>query len=584
MRVKTPDFGRHAPRLTALVLMVSACACAVVMPGGDAHAQSTVAKSGSDAATKAEWRKRWGYFADIVDVPYVVSDAGIGGRPDVQIVQTAHWEVPGEVLVFTTSSPTPRSATMKWDATAGRIVSTAAPGTVFQVQPDGSIHQTYSVSDQLFLTKTRLRDDGALETIIEKGQGGSWVFFNRMLQVPTDKLADFNAANPIPTLEAWVGKKLVSAEAGRVIQLNRGASGPWALDIYSPDGQWEGRFEMGAAKPKLIESSTQYELTRVAMTGCDAELPTLDSQEATVMSLGGLPVLSFRWSCGKRGSLGFKGARHFAYSVRPIIEGLQVIHEMGVMDKRYQSGPGWEHRYSFVAATDTLLARARDTYAREMERTRMAQEAAREERRERNAEWSRRMGAISSALGAANEVASASEAESRAALDASLAAAEAQRRANQAQPVAPQPAPAIYGTRSTPATSGVSAMPKAMAAAAPASGGPSSGAPLRFVLSIGLQPRTGDRVNPTCYSNVITRPGPPGWRQERFLPASSSQSAYDTVQSFKARFISACKAASGRDVTSEGNFQWTWNETPARDQQVAERRARASEDVTVDVD
>jgi hypothetical protein len=39
----------------------------------------------------------------------------------------------------------------------------------------------------------------------------------------------------------------------------------------------------------------------------------------------------------------------------------------------------------------------------------------------------------------------------------------------------------------------------------------SPGKPLRFVLDIGLLNKPGDTVNPTCYSNVITLPGPPGW-------------------------------------------------------------------------
>lgn len=125
-------------------------------------------------------------------------------------------------------------------------------------------------------------------------------------------------------------------------------------------------------------------------------------------------------------------------------------------------------------------------------------------------------------------------------------------------------------------------VPGAANAVAPA--GTSAAASLRFVLSIGMQPRAGDSVNPTCYSNAITRPGPPGWGQRGFLPPGSAQSAHATVQAFKARFIAACRAASGRDVTSEGNFHWTWNETQDGDRQIADTRAQYREDVTVDVD
>jgi hypothetical protein len=113
--------------------------------------------------------------------------------------------------------------------------------------------------------------------------------------------------------------------------------------------------------------------------------------------------------------------------------------------------------------------------------------------------------------------------------------------------------------------------------------GPTAGAsaPLRFVLSVGLQPRAGDRVNPTCYSNVITRPGPAGWGQPGFLPPGSVQSAQATVQDLKSRFIAACRTASGRNVTSDGDFHWTWNETRDGDAQIANTRARYPEDVTV---
>jgi hypothetical protein len=100
-------------------------------------------------------------------------------------------------------------------------------------------------------------------------------------------------------------------------------------------------------------------------------------------------------------------------------------------------------------------------------------------------------------------------------------------------------------------------------------------------LSIGLQPRAGDTVNPTCYSNVITRPGPAGWGQRGFLPPESAKSAHATVQATKSSFIAACRAASGRDVTSDGDFHWTWNETTDGESQIANTHAQYREDVTV---
>lgn len=104
--------------------------------------------------------------------------------------------------------------------------------------------------------------------------------------------------------------------------------------------------------------------------------------------------------------------------------------------------------------------------------------------------------------------------------------------------------------------------------------------PLRFVLSIGLLNKPGDTVNPTCYSNVITRPGPPGWGAPGFLPTGSGQQAHDIVQSFKAAFIARCRA-SGREITSEGNFNYSWNRSQGEEAGMQEVRPRHKEDVLV---
>lgn len=114
-----------------------------------------------------------------------------------------------------------------------------------------------------------------------------------------------------------------------------------------------------------------------------------------------------------------------------------------------------------------------------------------------------------------------------------------------------------------------------------AGGAPASD--LRFVLSIGLEPMAGDRVNPTCYSNVITRPGPPGWGSGGFLPNGSAQQAHDIVQALKAPFISQCRAT-GRQVTSDGNFHWVWNEHKGGDAQIANARPQNREDVLVQLE
>ncbi|RYY23032.1 MAG: hypothetical protein EOP62_21565 [Sphingomonadales bacterium] len=109
------------------------------------------------------------------------------------------------------------------------------------------------------------------------------------------------------------------------------------------------------------------------------------------------------------------------------------------------------------------------------------------------------------------------------------------------------------------------------------------GAPLRFVMTISLLNKPGDTVNPNCYSNVVTRPGPPGWGAPGWLPSGSAERATQSVQALKQRFIAACRAT-GREITSEGNFTWLWNQSPGDEDKVARARARYREDVTVSVD
>jgi hypothetical protein len=108
------------------------------------------------------------------------------------------------------------------------------------------------------------------------------------------------------------------------------------------------------------------------------------------------------------------------------------------------------------------------------------------------------------------------------------------------------------------------------------------GQPLRFIMSIGMRNLPGDKVNSTCYSNVVTRDGPPGWGGTGFLPAGSGEQARQTVEGLKAQFIAACQAG-GRQISSAGNFNWVWNQRPGDEQEFASARAKYSEDVSVSV-
>jgi hypothetical protein len=211
-----------------------------------------------------------------------------------------------------------------------------------------------------------------------------------------------------------------------------------------------------------------------------------------------------------------------------------------------------------------------DQYIADLEKKNQARTAEKRRRhQERSERFGQVMGAVYNGLVVANEVASANEASSRAALDATMA--QAARRSEQSSDASiTRPSPTGHGGEE----------PAAIQQRAHDAAGVAAARPLRFVMDIGLVNKPGDTVNPTCYSSVITRPGPPGWGAGGFLPEGSAAQARQHVEALKEQFIARCRA-SGRDITSDGNFHWTWNETRDGDQQVSDAHARYREDVTV---
>ena len=89
--------------------------------------------------------------------------------------------------------------------------------------------------------------------------------------------------------------------------------------------------------------------------------------------------------------------------------------------------------------------------------------------------------------------------------------------------------------------------------------------PLRFRLSVGLQPQMGDTTNPYCYSNVITRPAPSGWRADSWVPGAAEK-AHAIVDAFEADFLAKCQAASGRNI--DGTFSAKLNQSPYEDNEL----------------
>lgn len=137
-----------------------------------------------------------------------------------------------------------------------------------------------------------------------------------------------------------------------------------------------------------------------------------------------------------------------------------------------------------------------------------------------------------------------------------------------APPAAPQPSSATATTATPPATT----PPPATAAR-----------PLLIVLWIPLKNRPDDTWNPSCYSRVITRPGPPGWGSAGFKPAGSVEQARAVVYGLKADFIALCRRASGRDVSSEASFSFAFNQSPDDEARLGNNRARNAADVTVTI-
>lgn len=145
---------------------------------------------------------------------------------------------------------------------------------------------------------------------------------------------------------------------------------------------------------------------------------------------------------------------------------------------------------------------------------------------------------------------------------------------------------AVYEATVPPPAASTVAAPSTAVAAGQAGGEPGKqGGPvaasrqLQFVLMIGMKNLPGDKHNPTCYSNVITRPGPPGWGSPS-LPSGSAEQALSQINALKGTFIAACQA-SGREITSEGNFKHLRNQTQDDEARMRSAGPRFEEDVSV---
>lgn len=62
-----------------------------------------------------------------------------------------------------------------------------------------------------------------------------------------------------------------------------------------------------------------------------------------------------------------------------------------------------------------------------------------------------------------------------------------------------------------------------------------------------------NRLNGTCYSNLVTIPGPPGWP---VLDHTNDRKAAAMVDAYKAGFLAQCAQAG---PVRSGNFSYVWN-------------------------
>lgn len=383
-------------------------------------------------------------------------------------------------------------------------------------------------------------------------------------------------------LEPYLGKLLVSVESGFAMRVNGSEQGALRVVFVNIDATPVGGFQLGAKQSMATATYTLYDIQQIAFGDC----PANGEPRTANLNRDGSGV-GFGWSCGgdRRG----RGRQYHSYSLEPDGPGIKTTFvtttDQGVSNSS-------EHVYlpmteELLAAAAARLKQRHEEEQRRQAAIRMQQaEQEREKRRlsqERVRSFNRTMEGINGVLNdAVAEGGTYEEAQQR--LDATVSDIQAQAAyERQAQASAQQQAPPRAVDYATQVAEHVTqsqsqSQDSETTAAEPAA--PAAGKPLRFVMSISLRNQPGDKVNPTCYSNIISRPGPPGWGAPGFLPPGSGEQARETVYEFKSAFIALCRA-SGREITSDGNFNFQLNQGQGDEERLQQMQARYSEDVSV---
>ena len=257
--------------------------------GVQTSAQATPAEA--DPALVAEWRLRWGPFADMVGKRWITSVAGqsldiakaIAGAGTSAVYE---WEVPGEVMAVYqyTGSERTLSSRIRWDQTTGGLIeeSTAMPGydTHYIVELDGSLSYTISNMPDAAGTYRRLSGN-SVELRLER-------------ELPTGKVVLSYVYREL-TREALAERQmdvqnLVEAEAQarqdaarRQQQAEQDRANRWSAVMGAVNGALDAGLEVARAQ----EAQSRYELdSTLADINAQARAQQAAQTQASAMRSG----------------------------------------------------------------------------------------------------------------------------------------------------------------------------------------------------------------------------------------------------------------------------------------------------------
>ena len=556
-------------------------------------------------AASPQSRKRWGVFVDQVGKDwYMVSNGSI-----LPVRNRYFWTVPNKEFVaelFDEAGNSVSRHIYRWNEADQRI-SLIGPGGVqvgvYIAQPDGSIHTLEQGTARMVI---RRLVDGSFQTAMEEKTGGIWRLSKEMVRYISTSPASVERE----------GQRLLVAESatrdGQRFKATESASGDEQVSdsIWGPLKRLAGTTWAlrGNGGFNLLDKFTWVEGgTGIRYFGGMPGLPATEvvfrpgskkgELAAVVTSMGSKKKVIFHLD--QYGTLVSDWYKDWAsmpsrLEFRLTADGrYESRSALGTNGNRPEFAPlHGQFRIFSEAETDQIAAETRQKVQiidrQVKEQMAAEQRAAKAAKAARSAERAAMFGAV--VQGVAQGFAEADTggyAESQANLDATVAniqnaaAVERQQQAQAApqsgalasRPVAElQPQPQ---RQDQPQPQSQSSYTTAAETAAPA-----AAKELRFVMSISLRNQPGDKVNPTCYSNIISRPGPLGWGTSGFLPRGSAEQAREIVYGMKSNFIARCRA-SGREITSDGSFNFQLNQVQSDEERLHGMRARYSEDVSV---